>query len=232
MRLWLSVFHEAVPLKIGRFDFRRGAVHFHDLTSRPTVDIYLNDVEIEGRNLTNSLKLSRSLFGTIEFNGVLMKSGDLHMTLFSDFLHSPSKCKTDISLSHLDLTDLNPFFHAYGNFDVKKGKFSLYSEAATGEGKIEGYFKPFITDLQVSKFKQDVKHGFLYAGWEKIVGLFGFFVKNHAHDRQAAKIPFSGLIDAARIKNGAALESILNNIFIKPIQPGIDHTVKLRDLKK
>lgn len=57
--------------------------------------------------------------------------------------------ETDISLSQLDMRQLNPFLRAYAHLDVERGTFSVDAEFAAKKGKFEGYVKPFMVKLDV-----------------------------------------------------------------------------------
>jgi hypothetical protein len=115
---------------------------------------------------------------------------------------------------------------------VKKGNFSLYSEMATADKSVKGYVKPIIHDLQVTDLKQDIKQGLAHAFWEQIVGAVGAIFKNHPNDQQAATIKFEGRIDDPKTDFWQIASSILHNMFIQPIDPKLEHNIKLSDVKK
>ncbi len=229
---WRDVLKKLIPLDISKLTVRDSSFHYRDITSSPKVNVYLDHVSIDGNNFTNSHKLSKDLFGTATLKARAMKSGDLDVLLLINPLVSPPEFKTTVKLQSLDLRDLNDFFTAYGSFDVKKGKFNLYSEVATAEDQIKGYVKPIIKDLEVADFKKDVKKGLGHAFWEQIVGAAGGILKNHHEGQQAARIPFSGKLSKPDVDGWAVASSILTNIFVKPISPDVEHSVKLADVKK
>jgi hypothetical protein len=228
---WQEIAKNLMPLDIGRLTVDDGKIHYRDLTSRPQLDIYVDKIHVIGQNLTNSQKVSDNLFGTIDVHARIMKSGDFNLHLYINPLSSPFEFKANVKLADLNLTELNGAFTEYGGFDVKKGKFSLYSEMATANKKVEGYFKPLMEDLEVAHFEQDKKKGIAHAVWEQVVEVVGGVFKNHSKDRQGAKIPFSGRLDNPKIGIWATFTSILQNIFIRPISPHLEHSVDLNDVK-
>jgi hypothetical protein len=229
---WKDTFKNMVPLNVGRLNIEGRSIHFRDLTANPPVHIYLDHVNIVGRNLTNSQKMASSLFGNVDFRGRLMRSGDLNIHLLVNPLVSPPEFKVTTRLKNLDLTKLNEFFTAYGKFDVKSGSFSLYSEMATADNNIKGYVKPLIKNLKVADFKEDKKKGVVHAFWEVIVGAVGGIFKNYPAHQQAAKIAFEGRLDDPQTSNWQVFKSVLHNMFVKPISPSVDKSVKLADVKK
>lgn len=229
---WQDVFKKLVPLDVNLLNVKSGSIHFRDLTSKPPFDVYLDHLSIKATNLTNSLKVSESLFGDIDLSARAMESGALNIKLLINPLVMPPEFKATTILKSLRLTELNKLFTAYAKFDVAKGDFSLYSEMATAKNNLKGYVKPIIQNLQVADFKEDKKKGLGHAFWEEIVGIIAAILKNHPKDRQAAVINFEGQLDQPKISGWDIAKSILHNIFIKPIAPKIDHSVKLKDVKK
>ena len=229
---WQKVFKSLVPINVGKLELTSGTIHYRDLASDPKVDIYLDNVEIKGENLTNSARADKNLYGKVAMKARMMKSGKLEIDLCVDPLSTPVEFKLTCKLADLDLVNLNPFFTAYGKFDVKRGQFQLYSEMASADKKIEGYFKPIIKNLQVSEFEKDREKGLGHAVWQKIVAAVGSIFKNHEKNQQAAKIPFSGKYDDFNFDLIQTFTSILENLLIKPILPNLENTVSLDDLKK
>jgi hypothetical protein len=232
LKTWHDVVKNLIPLNITHLIVEGKSLHFRDVVSKPEINIYLDELHVEGKNLTNSDKVSQTLFGTIHMNARAMKSGDLDIKVRINPIQTPIEMKLTMELKKLNLVELNRFFKAYGKFDVKKGDFSLYSEIAVAENKIEGYAKPLIKNLDVAEFDEDVKKGLLHAFWQQIVELIGGIFKNHDKDRQAARIPFHGRLDDPKVDIWATLGSILKNMFIAPISPSIEHSVDLNDVKK
>jgi hypothetical protein len=193
---WKTTFRKLVPIDVGRLRIDGKSLHFRDLTSTPKVNLFLDHLQIRAENLTNGAKVSKSLFGTVDIRARAMESGELHVVLYVNPLVAPPQFKATTQLDHLNLTKLNDFFTAYGNFDVKSGTFGLYSEMATANNNLKGYIKPIIKDLKVSDLKKDTKKGGVFhAAWEVIVGAIGGIFKNHHENQQAAKIQFEGRLD-------------------------------------
>ena len=231
-KTWQSTLDKLVPLKIGHLSANNGELHFHDLTTKPRLDVFLDRLHIDAHNLTNSRKVSESLYATIFVDGRAMRSGTLKIKTYLNPLSQPPDLKLNLSLADLDLVDLNKFFTAYGKFDVKQGKFNLYSEIATSHNKVIGYLKPIIKELQVSDFSKDREKSLGHAIWEKIVGGVGGLLKNYSQDQQAAKIPFEGQLDAPKAEVWKTIKSIFHNVFVQALEPKLDKTIKLKELNQ
>ncbi len=229
---WHEVFKNLVPLDISRLRAWNGSLHFRDITSNPKVDVYLDKLHVIGENLTNSSKLSKSLFGQINIGARAMKSGELDVKILINPTADPLQAKVTLKLVNLALTNLNDLFKAYGKFDIKEGSFDLFSEIAVADNNIKGYVKPLIRKLEVSDFKQDLKKGLGHAIWEKVIGAVGFLLKNHGKDQQGIEVPFEGRIDKPGVKVWDSIVSVFQNIFIQALPRDVDHTIKLEDVKK
>jgi uncharacterized protein involved in outer membrane biogenesis len=230
---WQDVFKKLVPLDVNSLVINDGSIHFRDLTSQPKINVFIDQLKVRATNLTNSVKVAASLFGTVDAEARVMESGELNLELFINPLVSPPEFKATVKLRNLDLTQLNGLFTAYAKFDVKEGQFSLYSEMATAHGNLEGYVKPLVEGLRVSDFKKDEnKGGLIHAFWEQIVGAIGGIFKNYPKDRQAAVIRFGGKLNDPKTNGWEIAKSVLHNMFVRAIKPGIENSVKLHDVKK
>jgi hypothetical protein len=230
---WKTTFKKLVPIDVGRLSIDGKSIHFRDLTANPKVNVYLDHLEVRAENLTNSAKISQDLFGSVDIRARAMESGDLHIVLYVNPLVSPPMFKVTTQMKGLELTRLNDFFTAYGNFDVKSGTLGIYSEMATADKNLKGYVKPIIKDLKVSDLKKDTKKGGVFhATWEVIVGAVGGIFKNHHKDQQAARISFEGRLDDPKTSGWDTAKSVIYNMFVKPISPKVDHSVKMVDVEK
>jgi hypothetical protein len=123
--------------------------------------------------------------------------------------------------------ELNEFFQAYAKIDVNKGNFGLYTEVAAKEGKFKGYVKPLIKNLDVLG-KEDRDDNIFRKTWEGIAGAAGEIFENQSEDQVATKIPFEGSLKNPDTNTWEALIQILQNAFIRAIQPSIDQEINIQ----
>jgi len=136
-------------------------------------------------------------------------------------------------LRNTNLVLLNEFFQAYAKVDVNKGHFGMYTEVAAKEGAFKGYVKPVIKDLDVLG-KEDRDDNIFRKMWEAIAGFAGEVFENQPKDQVATKIPFEGRLDNPKADVWETVINVLENAFIRAIQPSIDHEINLAsvDTKK
>jgi len=112
---------------------------------------------------------------------------------------------------------------------VNKGTFGLYTEVAAKEGSFVGYVKPIIKDLDVLG-KEDRDDNLLQKTWEGIVGGVGQVFKNQSKDQVATKVEFEGKLKNPNTDTWSAIGNVLENAFIRAIQPAIDKEINIASI--
>jgi hypothetical protein len=232
---WQETVKELFPLRINTFTVNNGEIHFQNFHSSPKVDIFINQLRMVARNLTNSDEVSKSLVSDINASAKILGSGHLKVAMKTNLLETQPPFDFNITVENVNLVKLNDFFKAYVDVDMEKGKFSMYSEFKGDNGKFKGYVKPLFTDIKIVKVEKDVKKGPFRFLKEVGIGLLSSIFKNRRLDRQATKIPISGDINNPDIDVWATLINAVKNAFIKAIDPGLEGAVdvgKLNDDKE
>jgi hypothetical protein len=218
-----------MPLKINRFEIFNGTIHYVDKTSKPPVDLKLSDTHILATNLTNVYDNKTELPSTVEAEASAY-DGSLKFNMKLNALASQPQFDLNAQLTNTNLVKLNSFFKAYGNFDVNKGAFGLYTEMAADNGRFKGYVKPFIKDLDVVG-PEDRNNSFFQKAWETIVGAAGFVLKNHPKDQIATKVSIQGDLKDPQTGTLDAIWLVLFNAFIQALVPGIDNQISLNSVE-
>lgn len=226
---WQETANKLFPLRINKFVIQNGEIHFRNFHTSPKIDIFINDLDLVARNLTNSEKIAKTLLASIDGEGKILGSGNMEMHLDMNPLQEQPPFNLDFSLEGVDLVKLNDFFKAYAKIDVEKGQFALFSELTGDNGKFKGYIKPLFKDVKVLDVHSD-KNKPLKMVWEATVGFINTLFKNHRHDQLATKIPVSGDISDPEANIWVTIIKILENGFVKAINPELDGTVELGSL--
>jgi hypothetical protein len=217
-----------MPLKVNRFEVNDGAIHYADNTSKPKIDISLKQTHILALNLTNVTNNKVELPSSVTAQASVYE-GSLNFTMKLNALAANATFELNAEIKNTNLVLLNDFLKAYGNFDVNRGTFSLYTEMAAKDGKFIGYVKPFITDLKVLG-SQDRHDSFFSKIWESLVGAVGFVFKNQNKDQLATKVTIKGNFKNPQPNTLEAVWEVLRNAFIQALMPSIDNEININSV--
>jgi hypothetical protein len=218
-----------MPLSINRFEIRNGRIEYIDENSNPKVDIQMTDVYATALNLKNSYDSSSVLPSTLTARASIYE-GTLSCKLKINPLAESPTFDMNAEVKNTNLTKLNDFFEAYAKVDVNKGTFGLYTEIAAKDGQFTGYVKPLLKDADMLG-KEDREDNVFKKLWEGLVGSVSEVFENQPKDQVATKIPFRGNVEDPKANVWYAISEVLQNAFIRAIQPSIDNEVNLASLK-
>ncbi len=217
-----------MPLNINTFEIHNGELRYKDNSSKPKVDVSLQQTHVLAKNLSTVVDKNIVLPSTINAEAKVYE-GDLTIKMKLNPLADQATFDMNTEVKNTNLVLLNDFFKAYGKFDVNKGNFGLYSEMAAKEGKFIGYVKPLIKDLDILG-PEDKNDNFFHKVWEGIVGTTGFIFQNQKKDQLATKVEIKGDLENPDTKTLDALWQVLKNAFIQALVPAIDHEINLKSI--
>jgi hypothetical protein len=220
---------DLMPLRVNRFEVRHGSISYIDPTSNPKVNVKLNDTYILAKNLTNAENTKTELPSTVNANADVY-GGEMEFNMKLNALAEYPTFDINAEIKHTNLVLLNDFLKAYGNFDVNRGEFGLYTEMAAGYGKFKGYVKPIIKNLDVVG-PEDRKNSVFQKTWEVIVGAVAFTFKNQPEDQLATKVNMEGNFKDPKTKVLQAIWEVLLNAFIQALVPSIDNQINIQSAK-
>jgi hypothetical protein len=214
-----------MPLQVNRLEVNNGNIRYVDRGSKPVVDIVMTKTYLLAENLRNSYDSSALLPAKIKANATVY-GGTLNFNMKLNPLAGNPTFDMNVELKNTNLIELNEFFQAYAKIDVNKGTFGMYTEVAAKEGRFEGYVKPLIKDLDVLG-KEDRKDNVFRKLWEGLAGTVGEIFENQEENQVATKIPFEGRIQNPDTNVWHAIMNVLQNAFIRAIQPSIDNEINI-----
>jgi hypothetical protein len=215
-----------MPLQVNRCEINDGEIRYKDDFSKPKVDIKLTNLYATALNLRNSYDSTASpLPATLTANAKVYE-GTFDLKMKINPLADKPTFDMNADLKNTNLVLLNDFFKAYAKVDVNKGRFGMYTEVAAKDGKFAGYVKPLIKDLDVLG-EEDRSDNVFRKMWEAIVGFGGEVFENQPREQVATKVPFEGRLDNPETNVWETVVNVLENAFIRAIQPSIDNEINL-----
>lgn len=220
-----KVIKDLMPLTVNHFEISDGQIHYMDKFSSPQLDVSLKEIQAVAANLSNVNDSAKLLPARLEATG---NAYDGHFELNVDFdaLSRVPTFDMNATIRGVNMVKLNDFFKAYGNFDLKKGNFGLYAEAAAKDSKFSGYVKPVIKDLDIVQFdKEEGNVGQIL--YEALIGSVAEIFQNQRKEQLASKIPFEGRFDDPNVNLWDAISYVLRNAFVRALRPSIDNTINI-----
>lgn len=217
---WTETVRELAPFRVNRFSIINGEVHYRDLHSEPKVDVYVQDVRAEARNLTNAGDLSGSMVATFDVDARAMGSGRVHLEGKYDPYAKRPTFDLAFRLNELELKQTNDFLRAYANIDAERGTLSLDGEFAAARGRFRGYVKPFIRDLDILRWNED--DSFVNKLWQGVAEVAAEVLEDGDTDRIATRVPFEGSIDDPAADIWSTIGGLLKNAFIQSLRRGLE----------
>jgi hypothetical protein len=221
---WGDRFEKLFPFQINRLRIRDGTLFFRNPASDPPVNLEARQLQVYGVNLNNSGHSKERRPSRVDITAHVLKTGTLKSRLEISPVAKRPDFHLTVELKHVSLPEMNNFLKAYALVDAESGRFEMFAEIDTVDGKIDGYVKPIIEDLKLVDLKDLGKNPFQVI-WEGIVSAVSFIFTNHSKDTVATKIPFSGTIDDPDPDWFALLGGLLKNAYIRHIFPGLDKDV-------
>jgi hypothetical protein len=223
---WTVPIKKLLPVDINRLTVNDGKIAFFDFSTKPQVDLFLTNVQMDALNLNNAKDNPETLPSRVYLQAQSMGNGQLNLAMKINLLKQVPDIDMDLRFENVDLRALNDFFGAYAHVDVEHGKFNLYSELAVLDGNIDGYVKPLFNELKVVDWKSDIKQpGELI--WESMVGFLKDLFKNQRKDQFATRIPLKGHIKNIDTPFIPTLWGIFSNAFIAAFKNNTDGTISI-----
>jgi hypothetical protein len=222
---WRDIVRDLFPTRINRVTVRNGSIHWRSFSSDPPFDVFLRDVDLVARNLTNAADLPEKRVASLDFTATPMHAGRVQARVSIDPYAELPTFDLDGQVKGVALKHFNRLFRAYAKVDVEKGSLRLFAELKADNGRFQGYLKPFFEDVDVLSTEEVKKQNFFATLWESIVGTTAEAFEDQDEDRIATRIPISGRVDSPDVGFFRTLAGVLRNAFLDAFVPALEHSV-------
>ncbi|MBM1144063.1 DUF748 domain-containing protein [Alcanivorax sp. ZXX171] len=215
---WRAQLERLVPITLNAVSVRDGRLVFRNDHSDPPVYLDATDVQARVTNLTNTRGADGGRVATLTARALLPGQAPLETRAAFDPFSDLSDFDFRLRVTDMDLTRLNDFSRAYANLDVQSGRGDLVMEVSARDGRLDGYLKPLLKDLDVFDWRQDVSgpDGSVLGGlWEALAGAAQTLFKNQSRDQFATRVPIRGQVGDGETGTWAAFFGILRNAFVE-----------------
>jgi len=230
---WTKTVKALMPMTINLLVVNNGRFAYHDFDKKPNTDLYINHMQLTALNLANVQKAADPLPSTVSLSGTSIGNGHLKMGMKANVLKDIPDFNMDMSLTSVNLLSLNGFLEANAKFDIERGSIDIFSKLKLTNAEMDGYIKPFISDLKVLDAKKDIKKkgGILRVAKKAVIGLFAKAVTNPKTKKIATIVPIKGNIKDLKTNGWTSFFGVLKNAFIKAFKEGLEGSFPGHDNK-
>lgn len=215
-----------LPTKIHHLHVRGGAVRFKDTEASPDVDLRLTRLNVFVSNLSNRAEPDSRMPTRGRLSATAQGSGRVRAQFRLNVYAEHPTFDVDLALRGLDVRELKDFTRAYAKVDPEKGRASFYTELVAREGRIRGYFKPMLDDVEILDSEGGDKEDPWYRkAWEGAVGAVEEVFEDQQKDRAATRAPISGRVDSPGVGVWTTVVELVVNAFIESLIPGVENVV-------
>ena len=193
-----------------------------DKTTNPGYRLFIDSVEGSIKNFSNHLEEGAA---TVEFTGKFMGTGDTRVKgTFRPEKKSPD-FDINVAIENTDMVSMSDLFRSYGDFDIKSGSFSFFSELTIRDDRVDGYVKPLFKDMKVTDRRPSKQKSLFHKIYVGLVGGIAKLLENRPHEEVATKANISGPISSPHTSTWQVIGNLIRNAFIKSILPGFEKEV-------
>lgn len=215
---WRQQLEKLLPITLDEVLIQDGTLTFRNYNSKPPVDLKATQLNASIHNLTNVVDKEGRRDASFDGKALLLGDAPVESSATFDPLSNFEDFKFRLRATDLQLRRLNDFASAYGKFDFKAGHGDLVIEAEAEKGRLTGYIKPLLRDVEVFDWQQDVENkdkNIFRSVWEALVGATETVLKNQPKNQFATRVELSGSVHHSDISAFEAFLQILRNGFIQ-----------------
>ncbi|MCS3470078.1 hypothetical protein M2401_003828 [Pseudomonas sp. JUb42] len=215
---WRAQLEKLLPITLNEVRVEDGKITFNNFNSKPPVKLEASKIDASFYNLTNVQNPEGKRDARFEGKAVLFGQAPLDATAAFDPLSNFENFEFRLRVTNIELKRINDFASAYGKFDFNAGHGDVVIEAQASKGKLNGYIKPLLRDVDVLNWQQDVENkdkSLLRSVWEALVGGTETVLKNQRKNQFATRVELSGDVHRLDISPLQAFWEILRNGFIQ-----------------
>jgi len=201
---------DSLKLSKGQFGFVNAAVD-------PKYRLFVTNMNMELKDLSNQAGQGKSAF---QASGSFMGSGAMLATGHVQSAASPAEFDVRFELKDAKLTSLNGFFLAHAGVDVAEGQFSVYTEVAVKNHRMDGYLKPLLKNLKIYEKEKDKDKPFGKRVKIHVLQFLASLFKNRTTQEVVTVIQLSGTTSDPQTSEWQAIRRLIGNGFSKAIRPG------------
>jgi hypothetical protein len=216
---WRITMRKLFPTNMNRISVHDGTIHFRNFHTKPEVDVYIDDIELEAANV--ALRSPTPNTGAVRLHGrgVPMQSGSIKadVTLFRN-TPAPS-FDASLSIHGAQISEWNALLRAYLGLDVERGTARVDATLHARDGQLRGEVTPSLAELEVFDFARELaSQSVLTSVGESLIDVGAFLLRDQSRHVIEVRIPLSGTIRNPKHDNWASVRSLAREALVEALE--------------
>lgn len=223
---WRAQLRGLLPIHINEIRVIDGTLAFRNFTAKPPVDLQASEINGSILNLSNVSVADNTRQASLQATAKVFEQAPVQASANFDPLGQLDDFDLRLRITDIQLKQLNSFTRAYADFDFAAGQGDFVMELDARQGKLKGYAKPLLRNMEVFDWQQDVAakdKNLLTGAWEALVGGGSWLLKNQRKDQFATRVNIEGDLKTYDISRWQAFKAILRNAFVRAFSSRFDN---------
>jgi hypothetical protein len=229
-RTWIGLANNLTPFSIDKLSIHDGKIEFKAIAKDVLGELILSEVEGEIINLHNDAK--SELLTEVDFSGMVARQTPFIIQgKFNPNVKLPM-FDINMKMDRMPAAETANIIKIYAPFDVEAGEFELATELASDAGRLNGYVKFGIYNLEIFSWKEDVVKDVIEGDEnplqifvEGVSAMFATLLENSKQNLIATRIPVSGDFSEPDVSRLKALAGLLRNAFIEAYKLNLEDII-------
>ena len=222
---WRTQLTGLLPIHLNEIRVLDGTLAFRNFNAKPPVTLKASEVNAQLLHLSNVQVSDTPRPASLKITALVFEQAPLNAAANFGPLGQLDDFDLRLRITDIQLKQLNSFTRAYADFDFAAGHGDFVMELDAREGKLQGYAKPLLHEMEVFNWQQDVaaQDKNLFTGaWEALVGGGSWLLKNQRKDQFATRVEIEGDLNDYDLNRWQAFKAILRNAFIRAFTSRFD----------
>jgi hypothetical protein len=228
---WPDLLDRLFPFRFNTVQVVDGTVTFRAPAIRTEDALTATNVEGEISNITNVADSEEEAFAGFDVTATVLDDGAAKVAGTVNPLANSPTFDVNVTVSNVQLPQVNPWLREYIKADAESGEFELYTEVAAADGKFKGYAKPIMRNVNIFSMEEEEPNP-LRRLWEGIIEFAAEIFEDDPGDQVAARIPFSGTIEDPEAGIFETIVSVVRNAFVSSFARSLEGSISIRDVKE
>jgi uncharacterized protein involved in outer membrane biogenesis len=222
---WRAQLKALLPIHLNEIRVNDGTLAFQNFNAKPAVDLQASQINARILNLSNVSAVDKPRPASLQASAKVFEQAPLQASANFDPLGQLDDFDLRLRITDIPLKQLNSFTRAYADFDFAAGHGDFVMELEARQGKLKGYAKPLLRNMEIFDWQQDVAakdKNLLSGAWEALVGGGSWLLKNQRKDQFATRVNIEGDLNTYNVSRWQAFKAILRNAFVRAFSSRFD----------